>query len=384
MRCRRYAAGMTIAARLRAWLELLRIPNLPTVASNAILGAWLGYAAQGRLPALPFAEWNGIGDAAARAIEPRDLFVVVHVAAGLCGLYLVGLLLNDILDLATDRRERPSRPIPSGRIALGQAAVAAVLLLGAGVWLLLSVNRSPLLIGLVSALLAAIVLYDLLHRRVALAVALPAACRGLAVLVAAVATFPAHAFEKGWLPLSAREVAVVAAPASVVAIFVLAVSLVARREVEAGPRRCSECGQPVLDEAVRCAECGETVPPRESRVARRSDLGAAPRWVVASGLLALVAAALLGAPAWTASLGDPLGSIQLLRSIVVLGCLGAWLFVATRSTPETPVPKLVGRWLGSLCLLDATMLAPFGPLPVLLCLGLFAASTLLARRFAGS
>ena len=76
--------------------------------------------------------------------------------------------------------------------------------------------------------------------------------------------------------------------------------------------------------------------------------------------------------------------MQFLRSIVVLGCLAAWIFVATRSTPQTPVPKLVGRWLGSLCLLDATMLAPFGPLQVVLCAGLFAASTLLARRFAGS
>ena len=352
--------------------------------SNAILGAWLGFAVQGRLPAIPFAGWNASG-ATMRAIELRDLFVVVHVAAGLCGLYLVGLVLNDLLDLATDRRERPQRPLPSGRIALWQAAIAAMALLVAGVWLLLSVNRSPLLIGLVSALVAAILLYDLLHRHVAFAVVLPAACRGLAVLVAAVATLPGSAFEKGWLPISDRELVVLAVPASVVAIFVLAVSLVARREVEASPRRlCPRCGQPVLDESIRCAECGETVPRRESRVARRSDLRTAPRWVVASGMLSLVAAALLGAPAWTPALGDPFGSMQLLRSVVTLACLGGWLFVATRSTPETPVPRLVGRWLGSLCLLDATMLAPLGPLPVVVCVGLSIASTLLARRFAGS
>lgn len=353
--------------------------------SNAILGAWLGFAVQGRLPAIPFAAWQGTAGATARGFEPRDLFVVVHVAVGLCGLYLVGLVLNDLFDLATDRRERPQRPLPSGRIAPWQAAIAAVALLVAGVWILLSVNRSPLLIVLVSALVAAIVLYDLLHRRVAWAVALPATCRGLAVLVAAVATFPAHAFEKGWLPISVRELVVLGVPASVVAIFVLAVSLVARREVEVGtPRPCPQCGQPVLDAAVRCPECGRDVPSSEARVARRSDLGTAPRWVIASGLLSLVAAALLGAPAWTPSVGDPFGSLQLLRSLVVLACLGAWFFFATRSTPQTPVPKLVGRWLGSLCLLDATMLAPFGPLPVVVCVGLFAASSLLAKRFAGS
>ena len=376
---------MTIAARCRAWLELLRVPNLPTVASNAILGAWLGFAAQGRLPALQFAVWEGSGAAVSRAIEFRDLFVVVHVAAGLCGLYLVGLVLNDLFDLATDRAERPRRPLPSGRIAPWQALLAAIALLVAGVWLLLSLNRSPLLVGLVGSLVAAIVLYDLLHRRVALAVALPAFCRGLAVLVAAVATFPEHAFEQGWLPVGARESSLILVPASVVAIFVLAVSLVARREVEAYPLRpCPRCGQPVLDAADRCPECGCGVSSSEARVARRADLGTAPRWVVACGLLSLVAAALAGAPAWTPSLVEPFGSMQFLRSIVVLGCLAAWIFVATRSTPQTPVPKLVGRWLGSLCLLDATMLAPFGPLPVVLCAGLFAASTLLARRFAGS
>lgn len=376
---------MTIASRVRAWLELLRVPNLPTVASNAILGAWLGFAAQGRLPALPFAGWEASGGSAARAIEVRDLLVVVHVAAGLCGLYLVGLVLNDLLDLATDRRERPARPLPSGRIAPWQAMLAAVALLGAGVWLLFSVNRSPLLIGLVAALVAAIVVYDLLHRHVALAVALPAACRGLAVLVAAVATLPESAFEQGWLPFTAHGLALILVPASVVAIFVLAVSLVARREMEpGGPRPCPRCGRPVPEAAARCAECGLDGPARQAGVARRADLGTAPRWVVASGMLALVAAALAGAPAWTPSLGDPFGSTRLLRVIAVLGCLAAWFLVATRSTPQTPVPKLVGRWLGSLCLLDATMLAPFGPLPIALCAGLFAASTLLARRFAGS
>ncbi|MFZ9691047.1 MAG: UbiA family prenyltransferase, partial [Phycisphaerales bacterium] len=355
----RYLAQVSIPSRLRAWLELLRVPNLPTVASNAVLGAWLGFAAQGRLPSLPLAGWLDLGAARAGGFELRDLFIIVHVAAGLCALYLVGLVLNDLLDLSTDRRERPNRPLPSGRIVPWQATLAAIALLAAGVWLLLSVNRSPLLVGLVSALVAAIVLYDLFHRHVSLAVVLPALCRGLAVLVAAAATFPSDAFEDRWLPVEGRELAVVLVPAAVLAIFVLAVSVVARREVEA-------------------------VSPQGSRVAVRTDLRRGPWWVVASGLLALVPAVMLGAPAWTPELADPFGSMQLLRSVVVLALLGVWLFLATRWTPQTPVPKLVGRWLGSLCILDAVMLAPLGPLPAALCVGLFAASALLARRFAGS
>ncbi len=133
-------------SRLRAWLELLRVPNLPTVASNAVLGAWLGFAAQGRLPSLPLAGWLDLGAARAGEFELRDLFIIVHVAAGLCALYLVGLVLNDLFDLATDRRERPNRPLPSGRIAPWQAMLAAIVLLVAGVWLLRSVNRAPVLV----------------------------------------------------------------------------------------------------------------------------------------------------------------------------------------------------------------------------------------------
>ncbi|MGA1517757.1 MAG: hypothetical protein ACO396_08305, partial [Phycisphaerales bacterium] len=179
--------------------------------------------------------------------------------------------------------------------------------------------------------------------------------------------------------------AVVLGPAAVLAIVVLAVSLVARREVEAeGLCPCRQCGHPMLGTAVRCPECGAEAPSRGCRVAVRADLGRGPWWVVASGLLALVPAVMLGAPAWTPELADPFGSMQLLRSVVVLALLGVWLFLATRWTPQTPVPKLVGRWLGSLCLLDAVMLAPLGPLPAALCVGLFAASALLARRFAGS
>ena len=130
------------------------------------------------------------------------------------------------------------------------------------------------------------------------------------------------AFEDRWLPIGGLELAVVLVPASVVAIFVLAVSVVARREVEAAS-------------------------PQGGRVAVRMDLGRGPWWVVTSGLLALVPAVMLGAPAWTPELADPFGSMQLLRSVVVLALPGVWPFLATRWPPETPAPKPGGRGRGA-------------------------------------
>ena len=49
-------------------------------------------------------------------------------------LYLSGMVLNDVFDREVDARERPKRPIPSGRISVKSAAILG------GVWL---VVRAP-------------------------------------------------------------------------------------------------------------------------------------------------------------------------------------------------------------------------------------------------
>lgn len=48
-------------------------------------------------------------------------------------LYAGGIALNDVLDAELDRRERPERPIPSGRVSVRQAGIFALSLLAAGV-----------------------------------------------------------------------------------------------------------------------------------------------------------------------------------------------------------------------------------------------------------
>lgn len=92
-----------------AWLRLLRVPNLFTVPGDSLAGFLLACAA------------GASGDVRS---------AVLAAGASLC-LYMVGLITNDWFDLATDRRERPHRPLAAGRIwipaALTVAGILAVL-----------------------------------------------------------------------------------------------------------------------------------------------------------------------------------------------------------------------------------------------------------------
>lgn len=350
---------MPIDSRLRGWIELLRLPNLPTVASNALLGAWLGAAAVRPATGIPGSRWLGAASEDLARTTVDDVLLLARVAAGICGLYLVGLILNDVLDLETDRRERPARPLPSGRVRVLHAVAAAAALGLGSLWLLGALGGSTQVALLSLLLCGAILLYDLLHARLRWTVVLPGACRGLAIILAACAASEgvrpaeepvAASFAPPWLD------PVVLAAAAVVAVFVVAVSIVARGEVRT----------------------------EEGRLALRRDLGAGPHWVVGCGLLCLVPAAMLGAMIPRATIEDPFGSMQLLRDLAVLGCLAGWFVAATRWTEETPVPRLVGGWLGSLCLIDAVVLAALGPTPTIVAIVLFAASRLLGRRLAAS
>lgn len=140
------------------FLVLGRVSNLPTVWSNC-LAAWL----------------------LAGAAPTWKRFVLVCLGGTL--LYTGGMFLNDAVDVGFDRRYRPERPIPSGRVSLRVvwAFSLAWLILGWLVFLVL--GTVPVLFA--SGLLVAIVLYDLVHKRTAFAPLLMASCRFLLYLVAA-------------------------------------------------------------------------------------------------------------------------------------------------------------------------------------------------------
>jgi hypothetical protein len=143
-----------------AWLRLARISNTPTVVSNAIAGAVL-------------------------ATTTADAGTVALAAGAMALFYTAGMIVNDVMDLAVDRRERPERPIPSGAVSRGAAIVAAVVLFAAGEALLVVASVEAALAGL--GLVALIVLYDAWHKGNALSPVLMGGCRALVYVIAALA-----------------------------------------------------------------------------------------------------------------------------------------------------------------------------------------------------
>ncbi len=197
---------MSAAVKLRAWLELVRAPNLLTVPGDPLAGACL-VLTQGH------------------QIRPAP---ALAAGATALSLYMAGLIFNDCFDLQEDRQQRPNRPLPSGRVKPQHAAGAAVVLLLLGLLIAASVNGAT---GLTAAmLLGMILLYNRVLKHVPAAGPLAMGlCRGLSVLLGAAAV--SGALLPGLRP---------GAAAGVLALYVAAVTLLAERECEPmvlGPRR---------------------------------------------------------------------------------------------------------------------------------------------------
>lgn len=139
--------------KLRAYLDLIRVPNLITAAADVLAG-YLYVSA----------DTGGWGAAMRLA------------GASVC-LYAGGVTLNDVCDVDRDAIERPERPIPSGMVSRPVAMWLSVGLLVAGGALAWSVAvRSGVL---ASVLVAAIVLYNAVLKRSAAAPAMMGLCRAL-------------------------------------------------------------------------------------------------------------------------------------------------------------------------------------------------------------
>ena len=174
---------------MRTLLVLARISNLPTVWSNC-LAAWL---------------LAGGG--------PWDRFGLLCLGATL--LYTGGMFLNDAVDQGFDRRYRPERPIVAGQIPSRAVWILSLVWLIGGWAVLLFLGRTTAIVG--SALLAGIVVYDLVHKRTILAPLLMAGCRLLLYLTAAAASVSSDIWSVGRV-------------AAALAVYIVGLSYLARGE----------------------------------------------------------------------------------------------------------------------------------------------------------
>jgi 4-hydroxybenzoate polyprenyltransferase len=162
---------ITVAPAWMGWrvaLRLGRVSNLPTVWTNVVAGVVLS---GGSIDAVPL----------------TLLFVALSL------FYVAGMYLNDAFDRNIDSRERPERPIPSGRVSTTSVfAIGALLLLaGEGVLAIMSYGLEggqgwpPLVAGV--ALAAAIIYYDMSHKANPVSPVIMGLCRALVYVTAALA-----------------------------------------------------------------------------------------------------------------------------------------------------------------------------------------------------
>lgn len=195
----------------KAYLQLFRIPNVFSAIADISAGFLLVHAT-----------WSF-------SLE----YIALVVSS--CLLYLAGLVLNDVYDVDIDRHERPSRPLPSGRISVESARILGYGLLAAGIavgWtiglILVDEAKCPYRCGLVVTLLAGcIVGYDRWFKTTFLGPPLMGSCRLLNLLLGA--STASHAFSRGPWFLAHYEPAQLVA-AGGVGVYIAGVTLYARHE----------------------------------------------------------------------------------------------------------------------------------------------------------
>ncbi len=176
----------------------MRLPNVFTALADVAMGFWFTHP----------------------TLSPIGTLCLL-LASSAC-LYTAGMVLNDVYDLEQDRRERPHRPLPSGRISketatlLGMSLLIAGMLIG-GQWHI-AMTRGDARSGLVVAGLASLILlYDRALKRTFAGPFVMGACRMLNVLLGM------SVLQGPWEPVHWLI-------AAAMGIYVTGITLFARRE----------------------------------------------------------------------------------------------------------------------------------------------------------
>ena len=155
---------------VRTWLRLMRLPTVFTALTNVLCGFTVS-SSERSLP---------------------DILALKHfwlLLLSSAGLYLGGMVLNDVFDAALDAKERPERPIPSGQISKKSAAVFGSMLMLTGVVAagLAGIFAETEPVGVCIALIrtAAVVLYDSVLKNTAARPFGMAGCRFLNIMLGA-------------------------------------------------------------------------------------------------------------------------------------------------------------------------------------------------------
>jgi len=151
-----------VGAKWQAYFELLRFPAVFTAVADVLMGYLV---TQGGL-------------------QPWHVFALLVLSSS-C-LYLAGMVLNDVFDAEIDARDRPTRPIPSGRISRSSAYRVGWFLMGAGygaAWVIFLTQHDVGPAAVAGVLALFVYLYDRGLKRVAIGPVVMGLCRALNVLL---------------------------------------------------------------------------------------------------------------------------------------------------------------------------------------------------------
>lgn len=189
-------------AKLKPYLQLMRPANIVTAVSDVLAGVAI---------ALLFVPDGSV-------LHEPVLFALVIATIGLYG---GGVVFNDVFDAKLDARERPERPIPSGRVSKrGAATLGAVLfLLGVG-----SAGSVGSLLAMIAvAIVGMCLVYDKWAKHHPLFGPLTMGlCRGLNLLLGL--SYSQVAVDQVWLL------------ACIPVVYIAAVTTISRGEVHGGQR----------------------------------------------------------------------------------------------------------------------------------------------------
>lgn len=186
-------------------LRLIRLPNLFTAPVDSLAGWYLAGWLARRLDLAPHLDWR----------------IGLLLAVASVGLYLGGIVLNDLLDQPVDALERPGRPLPSGSVS--RRTAWSISALGFAIGAICSYMATGPLGLLVASLLGTLIAgYNARLKHFLIGPLAMGLCRGLNVLLGASAT----------TDLGGPLVWTVAA---LITLFVAGITCISRSEARDGP-----------------------------------------------------------------------------------------------------------------------------------------------------
>lgn len=203
------------------WLQLVRLPTVFTALSNILCGFLITH----RIPHLKVAQLP----------VQKELWLLLLSTSG---LYLGGMVLNDVFDVKLDSVERPERPIPSGRISLRAAAIFGSLLMLTGVLAAAAVGTPSLVIA--AMIVPCVLVYNGFLKTTIAAPLGMGSCRFLNLMLGASAVSDLSALWQA-LPITV---------AAALGIYIVGVTVFARNEAGQSRPTLLVCGLVILSSGI--------------------------------------------------------------------------------------------------------------------------------------